>query len=112
MSEEGDVILVEVSRHQTARVEVRVPSGASLPLDWNDALRETLDSENFWDGLYDKAAWSPQWRQKVYPLQVLGRLNAGATEPQWRWISGMRWPTNAVQLDARPYLSGGKEGEE
>lgn len=110
MSEEFDVVLVEVSRNQVALVEVKVPRGAKMAVDWGSELRETLGSEKFWDVLYDKAAWRPSWPDKVYPLQVLGRLNAGAIEPQWRFLSGTKWPVNPVQLDARPYFP--KEGEE
>ena len=113
MSEECDELLIEVTRTERATVLVKVPKGVVFNRGYwwvatERGIRSVELDASCW-GQIDNASFEAT---EIKPVDFLGCIHAGDLEPTFYERKVRTWPTNALQLDARPYLSGGKEGEE
>ena len=119
MSEETDTLFFEVRRTQRACVSVVVPKGVFFRRgEWWQLCaagpRKCVMPEHFWDWLDDFADWKSIGAAKVQPFEVLGHTKAGEPYPTFQGRSAEKAWTEKPHhlLDATPYLSGWKEGEQ
>lgn len=112
MSEEFDEVLIELIKTERATALVKVPKGVvfSRGFWWlaTDRGVRTLELDSgFWQ--IDSASFEVPDKDHITPGAFLGCIYAGGSSPVFHSSKLRAWPTNAVKLDARPYLSGEKE---